>query len=121
MVNKQISFYIEAEMVDSIVDYWYAKRLKNRSQSVRQLLEIGLNILEKNERIIETENKISQDTMNHVRVGIELKQELLDKIDDYWYKRRFMNRSQAITEILQITLESEDVKKAITNFNNSNK
>ena len=59
--------------------------------------------------------------MANKQITMRVKSDLLDRIDDYWYKRRFMNRSQAIKEILQIALETEEVKKTITEFKKSNK
>ena len=54
-------------------------------------------------------------------VRMILKCDLLNAIDDYWYDNRLMNRSQAITEILQIALESENVKKTISDSKNKKK
>ena len=54
-------------------------------------------------------------------VRMILKCDLLNAIDDYWYDNRLMNRSQAITVILQIALESENVKKTISDSKNKKK
>ena len=59
--------------------------------------------------------------MANKQITMRVKSDLLDRIDHYWYKRIFMNRSQAIKEILQIALETEEVKKTITEFKKSNK
>ncbi|WP_187119061.1 ribbon-helix-helix domain-containing protein [Bacillus marasmi] len=40
--NKQILVTFPNEMVDQIEQYWHDKKLQNRSDAIRKLVEIGL-------------------------------------------------------------------------------
>ena len=44
------------------------------------------------------------------KISMELSDEILKAIDDYWYDKRLKNRSQAANEIIEIALKSKNDK-----------
>lgn len=44
------------------------------------------------------------------KISMELSNETLKSIDDYWFKKRLKNRSQAANEIIEIALKNEKKK-----------
>ena len=45
------------------------------------------------------------------RFTITCDEELLNKIDDFWYENRFRNRTQATLELIRLGLEAAEKEK----------
>ena len=41
--NTQVLVTLPNELLKQIEDYWYANRLKNRTEAIRKLIKIGLS------------------------------------------------------------------------------
>lgn len=40
--NKQILVTFPNEILESVEEYWHERKLKNRSEAIRELIQIGL-------------------------------------------------------------------------------
>lgn len=47
-VAERIVVPVDAEMLERIKDYWHERRFNNRSEAVRRLIQIGLEVESKN-------------------------------------------------------------------------
>lgn len=51
MEKNKISINVTEELYDEIEEYWHQKKLPNRSQAVRDLLKLGIEILKEKENL----------------------------------------------------------------------
>lgn len=46
-MKERISFWLEKEIIDAVEDYWHENRLKSRTDAIRELLRIALDVVKK--------------------------------------------------------------------------